>query len=1537
MSIRKSIHWSRMAVAVCAMVTMLGQTAAQARPLTAPGSIPDYFETPNWANSPPLTKFVDGLPGLCITDVNGVIQDKGKNNLGQCIPVAVADKTKYPGSDYYEIALVEYREQMHSELPVLSDPLAKADPATNGGTRLRGYVQEKNGVLLNQPHYLGPIIVAQKDVPVRIKFTNRLPVGAGGDLFLPVDTTLMGSGMYEINYDPATKAPTGIVTGTFTQNRANLHLHGGRTPWISDGTPHQWITPEGDTAAATYPKGVSVAYVPDMWFDAAGNTIDSCAGQTSCGVAGATNNPGPGAQTYYYTNQQSARLMFYHDHAWGITRLNVYAGEAAGYIIQDATETALFSQAPLNALVGTLPLIIQDKTFVDPLKIKDTDPTWAWGSTPPSLPGSPLTVSGEGMNPVAGDLWWPHVYMPAQNPYNPNMSGMNDMGRWHYGPWFFPSTPVCGSTPQAVKPLCIEEGVVANEYYDCGAGGPCENPGQPPFRPGTPDVSWGAEAFLDTMLVNGTAYPTVELIPGTYRLRLLNASHDRFLNLQFYQAEPMSVGVTNGGSNYSLPPVVAFSGGGGNGAKAVATISGSLAGAIITNGGSGYTTPPSVVITGGDGTATATAVLGGGVTQVYPTNGGSGYQTPPTVNFGGCTTAPTAVASIEGSIADINMGPGGSGYTTATVTIEGGGGIGAEATAIIAGGVIQDITLDSPGVEYTSAPTVTITGDGTGATATATLSAFVSGITLTSTGSCASVPTVSLNGGSGTGATAKAVYSNTGTIVQIDVPIDGGGNGYTSDGTTISFNGGGGSGAAATAKVSGSITGITMTDYGTGYTGSPVVTITPAIGDTTGIGATAKAYLGTEVAMVPASATPGFPPAWPTDGREGGVPDPANRGPAFIQFGTEGGFLPGPVVLNNQPVTWNTDPTMFNVGNVLNQRDGGGTLFLAPAERADVLVDFSKYAGKTLILYNDAPTAFPALDPHYDYYTGAPDRTDIGGYTAIQPGQGPNVRTVMQIKVGAPQYNGPLAPNDAINTAALTTLQNAFAGATGVFATGQDEIVVGQSSYDTALGKTFPSTFPNWGLSRISDGAINFMKADNTTLIPNFAMKAKAIHDEMGGTFDEFGRMSAKLGLEAAFTNTTIAGFIVQNYVDPTTEIVRPGEPQIWRITHNGVDTHPIHFHLFDVQVLNRVGWDGFIRLPDENELGWKDTVRISPLEDTIVAFKPVAPQVPFGLPNSIRPLNPEVPLGSNMGFSNIDPNNNGNRLATPTANAMTNFGHEYVWHCHILSHEENDMMRTTVMQVPHNDFNADGTTDILWQKTDGSSMLWNMNGLTYLGSATIAADPDTTWKMVAAADFNHDNKPDILWRNTSTGNNRVWLMDGVTQSGSAVPLPQEAVQDWQIMATGDLNNDGNADIIWRHATNGQNRVWLMNGTTFKSSVALPTNASPTARMGGTGDFNNDGHTDILWRNGATGTNFIWVMNGTTRVGNANLPANTNASAQIMGTGDFNRDGKVDILWRNSSTGSNFVWIMDYLTRLGNSNIQPFALPASAGWSIVGR
>ncbi len=211
-------------------------------------------------------------------------------------------------------------------------------------------------------------------------------------------------------------------------------------------------------------------------------------------------------------------------------------------------------------------------------------------------------------------------------------------------------------------------------------------------------------------------------------------------------------------------------------------------------------------------------------------------------------------------------------------------------------------------------------------------------------------------------------------------------------------------------------------------------------------------------------------------------------------------------------------------------------------------------------------------------------------------------------------------------------------------------------------------------------------------------MEPKAIQDEMGEVFDDYGRMSAKLGLELAFTNAGIQTFILQNFVDPPTENLSNGEVQIWKITHNGVDTHPVHFHLFEVQVLNRVGWDGFIYLPDANELGWKDTVRISPLEDTIVAVRAKAPTLPFPVPESIRPLNPAFELGSTQGFSNIDPFTG---QPTTTVNQMTNFGWEYVWHCHILSHEESDMMRPMTFRIRNK---------LFWRSTPGQANIWDLD-----------------------------------------------------------------------------------------------------------------------------------------------------------------------------------------------------------------------------------
>ena len=143
---------------------------------TGPAGLTFYANSPSGLSplgsdtGTPLRKFVDSLPGLT---------PAGANNLGQYIPVATkVPNAAFPNDDYYEIGIVQYTERVHSDL-------IKA-------TKFRGY-QDLGG---GQPaHYLGPVIVAQRDRPVRLKVTNLLGTGAAGNLFLPVDVTLNGAGL----------------------------------------------------------------------------------------------------------------------------------------------------------------------------------------------------------------------------------------------------------------------------------------------------------------------------------------------------------------------------------------------------------------------------------------------------------------------------------------------------------------------------------------------------------------------------------------------------------------------------------------------------------------------------------------------------------------------------------------------------------------------------------------------------------------------------------------------------------------------------------------------------------------------------------------------------------------------------------------------------------------------------------------------------------------------------------------------------------------------------------------------------------------------------------------------------------------------------------------------------------------------------------------------------------------------------------------------------------------------------------------------
>lgn len=131
--------------------------------------------------------------------------------------------------------------------------------------------------------------------------------------------------------------------------------------------------------------------------------------------------------------------------------------------------------------------------------------------------------------------------------------------------------------------------------------------------------------------------------------------------------------------------------------------------------GSGYTIPPQVKITGGGGNgATAIAILSGGsVEKIIVTNPGKNYSFAPTVAI----DPPPSIPSIARATSEVSGGfvvqakllSAGSGYTSPPkIVFAGGGGTGATARAVLFNGVISEIVITSPGSGYTSSPVVLI-------------------------------------------------------------------------------------------------------------------------------------------------------------------------------------------------------------------------------------------------------------------------------------------------------------------------------------------------------------------------------------------------------------------------------------------------------------------------------------------------------------------------------------------------------------------------------------------------------------------------------------------------------------------------------------------------------------------------------------------------------------------------------------------------------------------------------------------------------------
>jgi FtsP/CotA-like multicopper oxidase with cupredoxin domain len=386
------------------------------------------------------------------------------------------------------------------------------------------------------------------------------------------------------------------------------------------------------------------------------------------------------------------------------------------------------------------------------------------------------------------------------------------------------------------------------------------------------------------------------------------------------------------------------------------------------------------------------------------------------------------------------------------------------------------------------------------------------------------------------------------------------------------------------------------------------------------------------------------------------------------QIGTDGGLLDTPVNISSfVPFTNNPSnlcpPDNPDLGPVFTEP----RLFMAPGERMDIIIDFSGFAGGVFTLNNDSPAPFPSggtvLDP------------DVEGL-------------VMQFRVTKPLSSPDRSFNPALLGATLRSGDNAIVRFVTPEGTLAPHVVPNLTRSLTLIEQEDPySTAPVVVL--VNNTSYNGLNPYNNQAVPD----------------------------SVPFNNGSI-------YV---TELPQVGATEIWEIINMTPDAHPIHIHLIQFQVLNRqtyyVGnivppftcpnsyrdlyeslWAHRSDLPstvppgtvysygsplsylstpqlggnpnvtpflqgpafpcDPNEYGWKDTIKVFPNTVTRLVVR-FAPQ--------------DVPIGNTAGknFFEFDP--------TATLGECDSFGYPggggYVWHCHILDHEDNMMMRPFIVR----------------------------------------------------------------------------------------------------------------------------------------------------------------------------------------------------------------------------------------------------------------
>jgi spore coat protein A len=276
------------------------------------------------------------------------------NPIPVYVPINITDSQGNIIRQEYTVSVSEFYQQI---LPTVD---SNGNPTGYGSSKVWGYGGEARDAVTGEPlgfvrSVPGPTFEATRGIPAQVKWVNDLVDSDGNPLqhMYPVDPTIHWANPNNIDtktaveqtiqglappFPPGYNGTPYTIPGTTTITNPEgwnaqspvpivTHLHGGEVPSDYDGTPDQWFTPDGIHGEAY-------------------RTVSTTE---------------PNAAIYYYPNAQLPTALWYHDHALGITRINVYSGLAGFYILRDSAD-------PLAPLLPSgayeMPLIIQDRTFL---------------------------------------------------------------------------------------------------------------------------------------------------------------------------------------------------------------------------------------------------------------------------------------------------------------------------------------------------------------------------------------------------------------------------------------------------------------------------------------------------------------------------------------------------------------------------------------------------------------------------------------------------------------------------------------------------------------------------------------------------------------------------------------------------------------------------------------------------------------------------------------------------------------------------------------------------------------------------------------------------------------------------------------------------------------------------------------------------------------------------------------------------------------------------------------------------------------------